>query len=213
MISAPTITLNDLREQLKTQHRVRIPATVADYFELLDQQADDVYLEFDNHHLIARPNVNTENHELITASVIGLLYQHFSKKPDYRLMGSNRPVYVRDCEMGFAPDVLVIKGPTELYPRKKAMAATLNPWLMVEVMSDSNRGEEFQHKLACYKRIPALQHIILIEQDYHWVSVFTRTTKANQWLNTDSFEATEIAHIDDFALPLTEIYRSVVFAS
>jgi Uma2 family endonuclease len=212
MISAPAITLNDLREQLETQSSLRIPATVEDYFELLDQQADDVYLEFDNHHLIARPNVNTENHELITASVIGLLYQQITSKPEYRVMGSNRPVYVKDCELGFAPDVLVIKGPTELYPRKKAMAATLNPWLMVEVMSDSNRGEEFQHKLLCYKQIPALQHILLIEQDYHWVSVFSRTTKANQWLNTDFLEATEIVRFDEFALPLAEIYRSVVFA-
>lgn len=213
MISAPAITLNDLRKQLKTQRSVRIPATVEDYFELLDQQADDVYLEFDNHHLIARPNVNTENHELITASVIGLLGNALLHDATFRVMGSNRPVYVKDCELGFAPDVLVIKGPTELYPRKKAMAATLNPWLMVEVMSDSNRGEEFQHKLLCYKQIPALQHVLLIEQDYHWVSVFTRTTKANQWLNTDFLEATEIARFDDFTLPLSEIYRSVVFAS
>ncbi len=212
MISAPAITLDNLRKQVETQLSVRIPATIEDYFELLDQQADDVYLEFDNHHLIARPNVNTENHELITASVIGLLYQQITSKSEYRLMGSNRPVYVKDCDLGFAPDVLVIKGPTELYPRKKAMAATLNPWLMVEVMSDSNRGEEFQHKLLCYKRIPALQHIVLIEQDYHWVSVFTRTATANQWLNTDFFEAPEIARVGEFALPLAEIYRSVVFA-
>ncbi len=212
MISAPAITLKDLRKQLKNQRSVRIPATAEDYFELLDQQADDVYLEFDDHHLIARPNVNTENHELITASVIRLLGNALLHDASFRVMGSNRPVYVKDCELGFAPDVLVIKGPTELYPRKKAMAATLNPWLMVEVMSDSNRGEEFQHKLLCYKQIPALQHIMLIEQDYHWVSVFSRTTKANQWLNTDFLDATETAHVDEFELPLAEIYRSVVFA-
>ncbi len=213
MLVAPAITLDDLRKQLETESSVRFPATAEDYFELLDQQADDVYLEFNSHHLIARPNVNTENHELITASVIGLLYQHFSTKPDYRLMGSNRPVYVKDCELGFAPDVLVIKGPTELYPRKKAMAATLNPWLLVEVMSESNRGEEFNHKLHYYKRIPALQQILLIEQDIMLISSYTRTANPNQWLNTDYFRTDETVPVGNFELPITEIYRSVVFAS
>lgn len=212
MLLAPAITLDDLRKQLETEDLVRIPATPDDYFDLLDEQPDGIYVEFYDHHLIARPNVNTENHELITASVIRLLGNALLHDATFRVMGSNRPVYVKDCEMGFAPDVLIIKGPTELYPRKKAMAATLNPWLMVEVMSGSNRGEEFQHKLLCYKQIPSLQHVLLIEQDYHWVSVFSRTTKANQWLNTDSLDATETAHVDEFVLPLAEIYRSVVFA-
>jgi len=213
MLVAPAITIDDLRKQLETESSVRLPATAEDYFELLDQQADDVYLEFDNHHLIARPNVNTENHELITASVIRLLGNALLHDPTFRVFGSNRPVYVSDCELGFAPDVLVIKGPTELYPRKKAMAATLNPWLLVEVMSESNRGEEFNHKLHCYKRIPALQQILLIEQDIMLISSYTRTAHPNQWLNTDYFQPDETVPVGDVELPLTEIYRSVIFAS
>lgn len=211
MLAAPPITLDDLRKQLETEDSVRVPATEADYFALLDALADDVYLEFDAHHLIARPNVNTENHELITASVIRLLGNGLLTKPDYWVMGSNRPVYVADCALGFAPDVLVVKGPTELYPRKRAMAATLNPWLLVEVMSESNRGEEFQRKLHCYKQIPTLQQILLIERDWMLVSSYTRTDRPNQWLNTDYFRPDETVTVGDLTLPMTEVYRSVVF--
>ncbi len=69
MLAAPPITLTDLRHELETEAIVRLPATRDDYFALLNEQADDVYLEFDTDHLIARSNVNTENHELITAIV------------------------------------------------------------------------------------------------------------------------------------------------
>lgn len=212
MLTAPPLTLDELRKQLETETAVRLPATEADYFALLEAQADDIYLEFDTHHLVARPNMNTENHELITASVIHLLVNGLLDKPDYRVLGSNRPVYVVDCALGFAPDVLVIKGPTELYPRQRAMAATLNPWLLVEVMSESNRGEAFQHKLHCYKQIPALQHILLIEQDEMLVSSYTRTDRPNQWLNTDYFRPDETVTVGDLALPIVDVYRNVIFA-
>ncbi|MCY7359091.1 MAG: Uma2 family endonuclease [Rudanella sp.] len=213
MLAAPPITIDDFRKQLEAGDWVRIPATADDYFDLLDEQADDVYLELYSHHLIARPNVNTENHELVTASIIRLLGNALLDQPQFRVMGSNRPVYVKDCALGFAPDVLVVKGPTELYPRKKAMAATLNPWLMVEVMSESNRNAEFLHKLSCYKKIPALNYVLLIEPDYTYASLYSRTTTANQWLNTDYFHLDDIVVLDGLRLPLTEIYRSVVFVS
>jgi len=212
MLAAPPITLSDLRHELETEAIVRLPATRDDYFALLNEQADDVYLEFDTDHLIARSNVNTENHELITASVIRLLGNGFLERPEYRVFGSNRPVYVIDCELGFAPDVLVVKGPTELYPRKRAMAATLNPWLLVDVISDSNRSEEFQRKLHCYKQIPALQQILLIEQNWMIVSSYTRTDRPNQWLNIDYIRPDEAVAVGDVRLPMTEIYSHVIFA-
>lgn len=211
MLAAPALTIDGLRYQLETQPTVRIPATPDDYFALLEEQADDVYIELYNHHLIARPNVNTENHELVTANVIRLLGNATLHDSSFRVMGSNRPVYVVECELGFAPDALVMKGPTELYPRKKAMAATLNPWLLVEVLSESNRNEEFVRKVACYKKIPAIQHIMQIEPDFLWATVYSRTETPNVWLNADCFDLSDTVRIGDFSLPMAEIYRNVVF--
>jgi Uma2 family endonuclease len=209
MLAAPTLTTKMLLAELDTQDQVRIPATEQDYFDLMAEENDAVYLEFNTDHLIARPNVNTENHELVTANVIGLLYVQFLQKPGYRVFGSNRPVYVMGCQKGFAADVLAVKGPTELYPCERDMAATLNPWLLVEVISDSNRGPEFQRKLHCYKQIPALQHILLIEPDAMLVSAYSRTERPNQWLNIDYVSPDEAVAIGDFSLPLADLYRHI----
>ena len=199
----------DLQRQLETEGEVRFAATADDYFDLLEDENDAVYLDFNRNEIIARPNVNTENHELITATFIGLLYKHLSDKPEYRIFGSNRPVYVPDCARGFAPDVIVIHGPTELYPRPKRMAATLNPWLLVEVLSESNNDEEFFDKINCYKQISSLKHLLVIASDWMTVSAYTRTDRPNQWLNIDYLRPDETLPIGDFTISIAELYRNV----
>jgi Uma2 family endonuclease len=211
MLATPSLTTADLQHQLDTQDEIRFAATTDEYFALLEEQNDAVYLEFHQNQLLARPNVNTENHELITATVIRLLGNALLSDPAYRVFGSNRPVYVLDCEQGFAPDVLVVRGPTELYPRKRLMAATLNPWLLVEVLSASNRSDEFQDKIHCYKQIPALEHFFLIASDSMMVSAYTRTDRPNQWLNIDYDHPDEIVPVGDISLSMSELYRNVVF--
>ncbi len=210
MLVAPAFSTADLQHQLETEDEVRFVATADDYFELLEDENDAVYLEFNRGNLIARPNVNTENHELITATFIGLISNGLLPDPAYRVLGSNRPVYVLECQLGFAPDVLVIHGPTELYPRPKRMAATLNPWLLVEVRSDSNSNQEFYDKLHCYKQIPSLQHLLVIASDSMTVSAYTRTDRPNQWLNIDYMHPDDVLPMGDFTVPMAELYRNVV---
>ena len=202
----------DLQRQLETEDEVRLAATADDYFDLLDDENDAVYLEFNHGKIIARPNVNTENHELITATIIGLLYKHLSDKPDYRILGSNRPVYVPACALGFAPDVMVIHGPTELYPRPRRMAATLNPWLLVEVLSDANNSAEFYDKLRCYRQIPSLKHLLVIAADGMMVSAYTRTEQPNQWLNTDYERPDQTVPVGDSTIPMADLYRNIRLA-
>lgn len=62
---------------------MRFAATADDYFDLPEDENDAVYLEFNRNKIIARPNVNTEHHELLAAIVTGLLYKHLSDKSDY----------------------------------------------------------------------------------------------------------------------------------
>ena len=82
----------------------------------------------------------------------------------------------------------------------------------VHHIAGTNRGEEFQRKLYCYKQIPALQQILLIEQDWMLVSSYTRTDRPNQWLNTDYVQPDETVAVGDLRLPMTDVYRNVVFS-
>jgi hypothetical protein len=62
-------------------------------------------------------------------------------------MGSAKTVYVPDCEMAFNPDALVMKGESLLFPRKRKVAGIINPYILVEIHSDST--EEFDMKKNC----------------------------------------------------------------
>lgn len=44
------------------------------------------------------------------------------------------------------------------------------------------------------------------------VSSYTRTNRPNQWLNTDYFHADETVAVDNLRLPMTDVYRNVVFS-
>ena len=77
-------------------------------------------------------------------------------------MGSAKTVYVPDCEMAFNPDALVMKGESLLFPRKRKVAGIINPYILVEIHSDSTEEFDMKKKLPCYKNwIPFIKLFIL----------------------------------------------------
>ncbi len=203
------ITLAEhILDELQRKQVVSVSATEEDYFELM-QHAHDFDLDFNTDILTARMSIATEIHELLVANIIRIFGNKYLKS-DCRVYGSNRPVYVPDCKRGFNADVLVVKGPTELFPRQRTVAATLNPHIMVEVLSESNKFEDFSsEKLACYRKIKSLNQIILVRQDIAHVEVYTRNSQDNTWTLRDCNSFTEPIKLLDFNVDLSEIYLNV----
>ena len=196
-----------IAELLEEQEIVRLPATLEEYFDLI--QDNEFYdIEFYNHEITVKMSTATDSHGLLVATIIRLLGNNFLDT-DCRVYGSNRPVYVLECDTAYNADVLVVKGPTELFPRKRKIAATLNPRIVVEVLSDSNKGQAFNEKLACYKKIPTLQQIIQVSQYKSEVSVYTRTDDPHLWLNHDYDTLEMNVKIENFELSMKEIYRNL----
>lgn len=197
-----------IAELLEEQEIVRLPATLEEYFDLI--QDNEYYdIEFYNHEITVKMSTTTDSHELLVMTIGALLFNEFRKNPDYRVYGSNRPVYVPECETAYNADVLVVKGPTELFPRKRKIAATLNPRIVVEVLSDSNKGQGFNEKLAYYKKIPTLYQIIQVNQCKPEISVYTRTDDPHLWLNHDYDSLEMNVKVEDFELSMKEIYRNL----
>lgn len=198
--------IDTLRERLKTEAVVRVPASLEEYFELIqDCEFDVAYID---HEIVATMSQASEIHELLVATIIRLLGNAFLNT-ESRVYGSNRPIYIADCQRAFNADALVVKGKTELYHRERAIAATLNPMIVVEVLSESNKDKDFTEKLNCYKKIPSLQQIIQIDQYKPFVSTYVRLPQPHQWLNTDYNSMDEAILVADFEIPMRDLYRNV----
>lgn len=198
--------IDTLRERLKTEAVVRVPASLDEYFELIqDCEFDVAYID---HEIVATMSQASEIHELLVATIIRLLGNAFLNT-ESRVYGSNRPIYIADCQRAFNADALVVKGKTELYHRERAIAATLNPMIVVEVLSESNKDKDFTEKLNCYKKIPSLQQIIQIDQYKPFVSTYVRLPQPHQWLNTDYNSMDEAILVADFEIPMRDLYRNV----
>lgn len=189
-----------ITEELGKGKTVRVKATVEDYFDL----------EFDNNILSATSDNATETHELLVANIIGVFFREYGIVKEHRVYGSNRPVYVPECNRGFNADVLVVKGKTELFPRQRTVAATLNPHIMVEVLSESNKSEDFSsEKLACYRKIESLKQIILVRQKRPHFEVYTKNEADDTWTLRDFDDLSKPVELLDFNVNLSEIYLNV----
>ena len=198
-------------ENLKNQAEYRFSASVVEYFTLIeDLEATEVNVEFNGKEIITYTSQATEKHELIVGNLVGNIYIQLLKQgyEEYRVYGSNRPVYATECQKGFNADVLVVKGATELYPRERQVAATLNPRIVIEVLSNSNEGIGFLEKTNCYKKIASLQQILLVNQYEPKISSYTRIDE-NEWLNHEYEGLGKNIKIEDFTLSVSDIYRNV----
>ena len=194
------------------EEEVCVVASVDEYFELLDELEEQPYIvTYQENEIVAKMGEATESHELLCGNVIGIFYMNYLQKPDYRVYGSNCAVYNIELERGYDPDVLVVKGKPQLYDRPKRVKPILNPYIVVEVLSDSNQGKRFQQKLHFYKHIPTLQYLILIDQHDAFVETFERTADPNTWTNRVHEGKDSVVNIDGFDIPLSSIYQNVLY--
>lgn len=195
-------------EKLQTQHQYKFEGSVVEYFDLINElEETGISVEFNTNEIITYMSQATEIHELIVGNLITII-GNIIWGTDCRIYGSNRPIYATECQKGFNPDVLIVKGPTELYPREKQVAATLNPRIVVEVLSDSNFGVSFMEKISCYKSVSSLQQILLVNQYKASISSFIRISE-NEWMNHEYNGLDKNVKIEDFTISTKDIYRNV----
>ena len=87
----------------------------------------------------------------------------------------------------------------------------LNPLIVVEVLSDSTKKHDQNVKFEMYQSLPSFKEYVLVHQDRHHVSVFTKQTDAT-WLlkDYDGEDATAILHhLHDCPLSLKRLYRGL----
>ena len=210
----PTVaTLSEtIIERLQSEDFINIPASLDEYWALLEEFEDQSYnLAYANQEIQATMSQASDSHETIVANMASILRTAYYHLADYRVMGSSKVVYIAACDLAVNPDVLIVKGLSELIPRKKKATALTNPYLIVEIHSDSTEKFDTNKKLACYKKLPSVQQIIYIDQHKPAISMYTKQEDAHHWLNEDADAMDRSIRINNTDVFLKEIYHKVVF--
>ena len=203
------VTAEMLREKFTaTDELVSIPASKEEFWELLE--LPEFKIEYSQGQIIGTMSYATENHEAIVANLIALLHNTLTFE-GHKVLGSNRPIYVEECDDIFEADVHTVLGKTEIHHYGKTKTATMNPSVIVEVASISTAQFDWNTKLPCYKSIPSVQHIIYVEQNKPYIEVFSKTKKPNQWLNESFGDLSQKIKIFGKSIPLKKIYQNVIF--
>ncbi len=207
-----TLKFPETLDDTKVDELLRLAATWEEYLDLADEAPYTVqFLKGDV--IMSQASVL---HESLVGMLIWLFNNHFIDKLGYQVLGSNVKIIVPDKTGDFNADLSVVKEPVEYGATSGGRVSTMrikNPEIVVEVLSKSTRKFDQNEKLGEYKLIPSLQHILFVDQDQPFASVYSRTGNPDEWLNQDYRSLTATVRMGDLTLPMQDIYRKVVFAS
>lgn len=150
----------------------------------------------------------SENHGILVANLIGLFFNCF-KGTYCRVYPSDRMLYVPQTGNYYYPDVMVVCGELQFHPYKLRMKATLNPMVLIEVLSETTGEFDEMMKWYNYKQIDSLQQYVLVSQNEVRLDVHTRVSSSNDWLNTFAEQLDQTIIIAGCELRVRDVYEPV----
>ena len=196
-----------LLAQLKTQNVVYVPASEAEYLDIVPEFPGK--LEYHDGEIIAM-SLATALHELIVSGISRLLANYYFDK-DFLVTSSNAGLQIPRPGGGYyQPDLMVTQG--DWVFKEGSTCIITNPHLLVEVLSPSTPKYDQESKLEYYKELSSLHYVVYAAQNRPYLSVYERTDQPDVWLNTDYKTLDSIAKLGDLLLPLREVYHKIQFS-
>lgn len=133
-----------------------------------------------------------------------------------QLRGQNYRVYMNDMRLWIPryreytyPDVLLIEGNPIFEGDNRT--TVINPFLIIEVLSNSTKNYDKGEKFDYYRSIPEFKEYILVEQYYPYVAQYKKTGAG--WLLTEYESLDAVLDLAAIALQisLSEIYDLIEF--
>ncbi|MCA9888847.1 MAG: Uma2 family endonuclease [Anaerolineae bacterium] len=132
-----------------------------------------------------------------------------------QLRGSNCRAYFSDLKVQIStnryvyPDLSIVCDETHYADENKSVL--LNPIMVVEVVSPSSANYDRLQKADYYRSLPSLQIYLILEQDKPFAQVWFR--REDGWLLQEfsGLDATIALPAINSSLPLSEVYRGIVF--
>lgn len=180
------------------------PVMILDFDAFLASQGDDALWELVAGHIVAMTDP-TELHEQIVAN-IGAPLKLAMDRQDCRAYFGGMRVQRSDDACGLdkpRPDLLVRRGPAS------ARNYVTDPLVVVEVLSPSTMDTDRSGKLAFYKRLPTLRHIVLVYQDQMRAEHYRRTDAGWQLETLTAPSDRLVLDVVQFEIALSQAYFGV----
>jgi Uma2 family endonuclease len=177
-----------------------------DEYRTLEEKAEG-RSEYRDGEIIPMPG-GTLKHSRIGRNILTYLTSVL-RDTQFEPINNDLRLWIPEYRRGVYPDVMVFDGEPQLNGDR--LDEVLNPILIVEVLSPSTAEYDRQNKFRIYRSIPSFSEYLLVEQDEPFVERYSK--QAQGWLLSDSngLEGAISLESVGIELPITEIYRGVVF--
>jgi Uma2 family endonuclease len=181
----------------------KLPITAAEYLE--GERSSEIRHEFVDGRVYAMSGASRRHNE-ICLDLASALKAHLRDGPCRTYIEAVKVRIADDCgEAYYYPDVFVACEPGD-----DDSHVVNNPRLIIEVLSDSTSRIDRGDKLANYRRIPTVEEIVLIEQEWPEIVVFRRSEKWKRNLYTQFDTIVRLDSIG-YAATLSTFYQSNPF--
>ena len=181
----------------------KLPITAAEYLE--GERVAETRHEFVDGRVYAMSGASRRHNE-ICLDLASLLQAHLRGGPCRTYIEAVKVQIADDLGEGYYyPDVFVACEPGD-----DDSHVVRNPKLIIEVLSESTSRIDRTDKLTNYKRIPTVEEIVLIEQEWPEIVVFRRSGRWKPNLYTQFDTIVRLDSID-YAAPLATFYQSHPF--
>lgn len=193
-------------EQVETLEDGGLVAISASWEEFKDFLSETDYrVDYHNGDIIIM-GLATFIHELLVSQLIYLLKGFYLGKPFY-VAGSNAGIRKEERKGHYNGDVLVVKGKPIF--QEKSRSIITNPYIVVEVLSESTLNYDLGAKRRKYEQMETVQEIVFVDPFDQEVIVVRRTEQVNVWTETAYTLPDQLINIDGFQIPLKEIFANL----
>jgi len=130
---------------------------------------------------------------------------------DYEVYSEARIIHVPACNLNYYPDIVFVKGEEQVQQLKPRMEATINPYALIEVLSETTADNDKFDKWKCYREIPSLQQYFMISQTECYIDIYNRIDNSHEWKNTYVNRMEQTILIAEFDISVAKIYKEVAF--
>lgn len=188
---------------MKTSTARKLPITAAEYLD--GELRSELRHEFVDGRIYAMSGASLR-HNAICLEAASLLKAHLRGSPCRTFIGSVKVQISDDVgEAFYYPDVFVTCEAAD-----DDSHVVRHPKLIIEVLSPSTSRNDRGDKLATYKRLPSIEEIVLIEQDWPELVIHRRADRWKRHIFTQLESVVRLESIQ-FEAPLAAFYQSAPF--
>jgi Uma2 family endonuclease len=177
-----------------------------DEYRAIEEKAEE-RSEYHDGEIVTMPG-GSINHSRIGRNMLTYL-TYLLRDSKCEPINSDLRLWIPEYKRGLYPDVMVFADQPQLNDNRND--EVLNPILIVEVLSPSTADYDRQSKFRMYRSISSFCEYLLVEQDEIFIEKYSKQSQG--WLFSDFNDLEKSISLESVGvdLPISEIYRGVVF--